>query len=76
MRTKPPCKANGVDCQHRAVGCHAHCEAYQEWQALHEQEKAAQWLYYAGTNDAKARTNDKLAKMGKRYQSKRRVGQP
>lgn len=76
MRTKPPCKASGVDCTKRHVGCQSECEEFIKWQAVHEKEKAAQWLYYAGANDAKARTNEKLAKMGKRYQSKRRVGQP
>lgn len=40
MRTKPPCKASGVDCPRRAVGCHAGCEEYQKWQENKEQRKA------------------------------------
>jgi len=76
MRTKPPCKTNGVDCTKRHVGCQSECEEFIKWQVVHAQEKAAQWLYYAGANDADARTKDRLVKMGKRYQRKRRVGQP
>jgi hypothetical protein len=76
MRTKPPCKKDGVDCTKRHVGCQPECDAFIKWQAVHAQEKAAQWLYYAGANDADARTKDRLVKMGKRYQRKRRVGQP
>jgi hypothetical protein len=46
-----------------------------EWQKIHAQEKARQWLYYAGANDADAITKDRLNKIGKRLKSKRRVGQ-
>lgn len=75
MRTKPPCKVSGVDCTKRHVGCQSECEEFIKWQAVHAQEKAAQWLYYAGANDAAAITKDRLNKIGKRLKSKRRVGQ-
>lgn len=38
MRTKPPCKVDGVDCQRRRVGCRAECKEWREWQAAHERE--------------------------------------
>lgn len=76
MRTKPPCKASGVDCMKRHVGCQSECEEFIKWQAVHAQEKAAQWLYYAGANDAEAHSKDTKVKIGKRCQSKRKVGQP
>ena len=69
--TPSPCKG----CQRRFVGCHSECESYLEWQKIHAQEKARQWLYYAGANDAAAITKDRLNKIGKRLKSKRRVGQ-
>ena len=76
MRTKPPCKASGVDCPRRHVGCQSECEAFRKWQEIHKQERAAQWLYYAGAKDAEAHMKDTKVKIGKRCQSKRRVGQP
>jgi len=36
MKTKAPCK----ECDHRAVGCHATCEQYKDWQIVHEDERA------------------------------------
>lgn len=77
MRTRPPCKQpDGSDCPCRHVGCQSECSEYTKWQAIHQQERAAQWLYYAGANDAEAHLKDTKVKIGKRCQSKRRVGQP
>ena len=39
--TKPPCKPDGMDdCPRRYVGCHAECERWHEWLAIHAEEKA------------------------------------
>lgn len=76
MRTKPPCKASGVDCTKRHVGCQSECEEFIKWQAVHAKEKAAQWLYYAGANDAEAHIAETITRADRKYKRKRRVGQP
>ena len=38
MRTKPPCYGDGKGCADRHVGCHADCQAYKDWQAVHADE--------------------------------------
>lgn len=35
MSSKPPC----FGCNDRAQGCHAKCQKYAEWKAVHEQER-------------------------------------
>ena len=50
--TKPPCKVDGVECDKRYVGCHADCEVYHEWLAVHAAEKQARYKYYVKTADA------------------------
>ena len=41
MRYKPPCKTDdGIRCDKRHVGCHANCEPYQKWLAIHAEEMA------------------------------------
>lgn len=39
--TKPPCVVDGVHCDKRYIACHAACEKYAEWLAVHEAEKDA-----------------------------------
>ena len=39
---RPPCKADGVECAKRRVGCSTECEAYQEWLAAHKAELATE----------------------------------
>ena len=39
MKVMPPCKVNGVECDHRYVGCSADCEAFHEFLVKHEEEK-------------------------------------
>lgn len=39
MRTKPPCKVDGVDCQWRRVGCRDECEAWKKYEAAHAEER-------------------------------------
>lgn len=76
MMTKPPCKTpDGEDCLRRAVGCQSKCEVYLRWQEIHQQERASQWLYYAETKDADNHERDKWHKIGKRYHTRKRVGQ-
>ena len=38
-RTKPPCHDGIDDCPRRYVGCHAECDRWHEWLAIHEAEK-------------------------------------
>ena len=38
-RTEPPCKAGGIDCIRREVGCRSDCEAWQKHEAIHEAER-------------------------------------
>lgn len=78
MKTNPPCydEETGTDCSERHVGCHAECKAYQDWQAIHETERAKQWKFFSGLNEVDARRKEKLTSMGKRLRTKRRVGQP
>lgn len=45
MKTKPPCKVNGVDCPRRYVGCRAGCEKWHEWLVVHERETARRRQY-------------------------------
>lgn len=33
MIPRAPCMKDGIDCDKRYVGCHAHCEAYQSFRA-------------------------------------------
>ena len=51
MRTKPPCKSDGIDCPERSVGCHAGCVKWQEWQEIHEQEMTARREEYVRDRD-------------------------
>ena len=37
--TRSPCYKNGHDCEKRHVGCRADCKEWQEWTAIHEQER-------------------------------------
>ena len=37
-RTEPPCKAGGIDCIRREVGCRSECEAWKAWEKVHAQE--------------------------------------
>lgn len=39
-KAKPPCKANGVDCRKRQVGCHEHCPEYADYQRDHNAQRA------------------------------------
>ena len=39
MKTKPPCKVNGIDCPRRYIGCRAGCEDWHKWLAIHEEER-------------------------------------
>jgi hypothetical protein len=48
MRTKPPCKVDGVDCRKRYVGCRAGCDEWHKWLAIHDQEKA---MYHGKVRD-------------------------
>lgn len=40
MLTKPPCGKGPDACPRRYIACHASCEEYHEWMAIHEKEKA------------------------------------
>lgn len=39
--TKSPCYKDGNDCPDRHVGCRDNCEAWREWQNVHEAELKA-----------------------------------
>ena len=41
MRTKPPCKVDGVDCEKRRVGCKSDCLEWNRWVSIHEAERNA-----------------------------------
>lgn len=38
MKTKPPCKVDGVECAQRRVGCRDECEAWKRYEAAHAEE--------------------------------------
>ena len=73
---KPPCKVNGVECDKRYIGCHADCEAYHEWLAVHAAEKQARYRYYEKTADADSLTTETRQRFCKRNKAiKKKVGQ-
>lgn len=74
--TKPPCKVDGVNCPKRYVGCHADCEAWHKWLAVHEAEKQARYRYYAKTADADSLATETKQRFCKRNKAiKKKVGQ-
>lgn len=40
MMTRPPCQVDGVDCPRRHVGCRDDCKEWNDWTAIHAEEKA------------------------------------
>lgn len=67
MKTKPPCKVNGIDCSERYVGCRAECDRYHEWMAVHEREMAAR-RQSLKRDDADARHIERAIKSRKKRQ--------
>lgn len=49
--TPAPCYHDGADCSQRVVGCREKCEAWQQWQVLHEQEKEQKHAIYRKDKD-------------------------
>lgn len=49
--TPAPCYHDGADCSQRHVGCREKCEAWQEWQVIHEQEKERRYSIYHKQHD-------------------------
>lgn len=73
--TKPPCKVDGVECDKRYVGCHADCEAYHEWLAVHERETEMREAYRNREADVCAFARDTTHRITKRINSRKKVGQ-
>ena len=53
-RAKPPCKADGIECERRYIGCHAECEKWHEYLAAHQAEKEMILRKKRTENDANA----------------------
>lgn len=41
MRTKPPCKVDGIDCPNRYIACQASFERFAKWLQIHAAENEA-----------------------------------
>ncbi len=78
MRTKPPCKVDGVDCQQRRVGCRDECEAWKRYEAAHaeEREKARRKRdAERDVEDFMVRSGDRARMSGRtKYEARKRRG--
>lgn len=78
MLTKPPCGKGQDACPHRYIACHASCEEYHEWLAVHageleteKQKKDAEWAADGFLSKQNYRIKiDNIRKSGQRYREK------
>lgn len=67
MRTPPPCKLNGKDCEHRNAepNCHTFCPDWIEWVKVHDRETATE----RRNRDSEREIDSFLVKQGERTRS-------
>lgn len=79
-KTKPPCynQETKTDCPRRYIGCHAECEQYHEWLAVHGKEAEERKQRNAVNDDLRqlARGFDKRLRIQSqtKYNEKKRRG--
>ena len=69
MKTKPPCKVDGVECAQRRFGCRDECEAWRRWQEIHEQECAQARKRKMVSSDANEFMRQQSKRVRLRYQA-------